>query len=64
MAVCVARLRAAGLERVVVFDLTPRGFHGAVVRVVVPGLEGYGGFSFYAPGRRARATAAAKGAVS
>jgi ribosomal protein S12 methylthiotransferase accessory factor len=46
---CVQR---AGLDSVVVFDLTPEDFPVFVVRVVVPGFEGYMHFG-YQPGRRA-----------
>jgi ribosomal protein S12 methylthiotransferase accessory factor len=48
------RLRRAGLGRVIVFDLTPQECAVAVIRVIVPGLEGYM-FEYYSPGSRARA---------
>jgi ribosomal protein S12 methylthiotransferase accessory factor len=51
-------LAAAGIEHAVVIDLTPEEFEVAVVRVVVPGLEGYSHFQHYAPGPRGRAAAA------
>jgi ribosomal protein S12 methylthiotransferase accessory factor len=34
-------VREAGLPNVVVFDLTPEDFPVHIVRVVVPGMEGY-----------------------
>ena len=48
------RLRAAGIEQVVVVDLTRPELRIPVVKVVIPGLEGLitGG---YVPGLRARA---------
>lgn len=50
----IQRLLAAGLESVVVVDLTHPDVGIPVVRVVVPGLEGYM-FDHYRPGPRARA---------
>jgi ribosomal protein S12 methylthiotransferase accessory factor len=50
----VSSVRAAGLPNVVVFDLTPPDFPVFVVRVVVPGLEGYMHHG-YQPGPRATA---------
>jgi YcaO-like protein with predicted kinase domain len=38
----MARLKAAGLERVIVVDLTRKEIGVPVVRVIVPGLEMYG----------------------
>jgi ribosomal protein S12 methylthiotransferase accessory factor len=53
--VIVERLRRAGLEQVLVVDLSRPDFpEVSVVRVIVPGLEGYM-FDHYAPGLRARA---------
>lgn len=49
-------IRAIGLPHVVVFDLTPEDFPIHVVRVIVPGLEGYMHHG-YRPGPRARAAA-------
>ncbi|MGH8929960.1 MAG: YcaO-like family protein [Egibacteraceae bacterium] len=50
---CALRnLRAAGIEHIVVLDLSRADFPIHVVKVLVPGLEGYM-FDFYAPGRRA-----------
>ena len=51
------RLRAVGVDQVVVVDLTLEQFQIPVVRVVIPGLEGVykGSHSDYAPGPRARA---------
>jgi ribosomal protein S12 methylthiotransferase accessory factor len=51
-------VRRAGLRHVVVFDLTPADFPVFVVRVIVPGLEGYMHHG-YAPGARAKAFAEA-----
>lgn len=50
-ATLLERVRSVGLEHVVVVDLTPSGFPVSIVRVVVPGLEGYL-FPHYAPGLR------------
>lgn len=50
----IDRLRAAGLEQVIVCDLTHPDVGVPVVRVIVPGLEGYI-FDFYQPGPRALA---------
>lgn len=52
----MANVRKAGLRHVVVFDLTPRDFPVHVVRVVVPGMEGYMHHVFR-PGPRACAAA-------
>ncbi|MBX6323603.1 MAG: YcaO-like family protein [Rhodospirillaceae bacterium] len=49
------RLRAAALRQAVVVDLTRPALDVAVVRVVVPGLEGSDHHAGYVPGRRARA---------
>lgn len=53
----IERLRAVGIDQVVVVDLTLEQFHIPVVRVVIPGLEGVykGSHSDYVPGPRARA---------
>jgi ribosomal protein S12 methylthiotransferase accessory factor len=48
------RLRAAGIERVVVVDLSRPEMGVAVVRVVVPDLEGPTVIRDLAPGKRAR----------
>jgi len=50
----IERLRSRGLDRVIVFDLTKPEFGIAVVKVVVPGLEGIHSFPNYIPGARAR----------
>jgi YcaO-like protein with predicted kinase domain len=50
--VLLDRLRAVGIEHAIVVDLTHEELDIPVVRVVVPGLEGYL-FQYYAPGRRA-----------
>ena len=47
------KLRRVGLNQVIVFELTQPGFPIRVVKVVVPGLEGYM-FDFYTPGHRAK----------
>lgn len=52
------RLRTAGLETAIVVDLTDPDLQIPVVRVVVPGLEGYM-FDYYRPGARALAHAQA-----
>ncbi len=57
----LGRLRAAGYPSVVVVDLRNDDMGLDVVRVVVPGLEGYIGFDCYSPGPRARARARAAG---
>jgi len=51
------RLRAVGVEQVVVVDLTQKRFGIPVARIVIPGLEGVykGAHSDYVPGARARA---------
>ncbi|MGD0736559.1 MAG: YcaO-like family protein [Terracidiphilus sp.] len=49
-------IRRAGIENVVVFDLTPEDFPVHIVRVVVPGMEGYMHHG-YRPGPRACAAA-------
>ncbi|HEX3343020.1 MAG TPA: YcaO-like family protein, partial [Polyangiaceae bacterium] len=51
----VERLRDAGMERVVVVDLTKPELGIPVARVVVPGLEGLASGKKWVPGRRARA---------
>ena len=52
------RLAAAGLPQVGVVDMQEPPFPVAVVRVVIPGLEGICTFPSYTPGRRARALTA------
>lgn len=54
-ATMLERVRAAGVDHVIVFDLAPPGLPVSVVRVVAPGLEGYSSFPHYAPGPRGRA---------
>ncbi|MFN9661081.1 MAG: YcaO-like family protein [Cyanobacteriota bacterium] len=54
----LARLAAADLPRVGVVDMQEPPFPVAVVRVVIPGLEGICTFPSYSPGPRARARAA------
>jgi ribosomal protein S12 methylthiotransferase accessory factor len=48
----LARVRSTGLEQAIIFDITPESFPIHVVRVVVPGLEGYQHHGFQ-PGLRA-----------
>lgn len=50
---CIEKLKKVGIDQVIVFDITEPDFAGSVVRVVVPGLEGYI-TSLYTPGSRAR----------
>lgn len=50
------KLRKAGIGRVLVWDLSDRDLAVPVVRLVVPGLEGWR-MHHYAPGRRGRACA-------
>jgi YcaO-like protein with predicted kinase domain len=52
------RLRSVGFDRVLCVDLSIRGFPIAVVRVIVPGLEGSDDVADYVPGPRARAAEA------
>ena len=54
LAVVLRLLREAGLERAIVLDLTRPDWDISVARVLVPGLEPYGHFS-YVLGARARA---------
>jgi YcaO-like protein with predicted kinase domain len=52
----VERLRSAGIAQVIAVDLTRPEFGIPVMRVVVPGLEGFDhNLAAYAPGARARA---------
>lgn len=51
------RLAAAGMDRVLLIDLTRANLPLAVVKVIVPGLEGHP-LELYEPGPRARARAA------
>jgi YcaO-like protein with predicted kinase domain len=52
------RLRAAGVDEVLVIDLARPEFQVPVVRVIVPGLEGVDGAPGYVEGPRARAVSA------
>jgi ribosomal protein S12 methylthiotransferase accessory factor len=54
IATLLRKLRTAGLTRAIVLDLTQPDIGIPVVRVIVPGLEGYI-FKSWAPGRRAEA---------
>jgi ribosomal protein S12 methylthiotransferase accessory factor len=53
----IARLRSGGLKSVIVVDLTQEEIAIPVVRVVVPGLEGFDEYNRFAPGGRARKVA-------
>ncbi|HET6223575.1 MAG TPA: YcaO-like family protein [Dongiaceae bacterium] len=55
------RLGAAGIEQVVVVDLSIPQFDIPVVKVVIPGLEGVPDGPTYVPGLRARRAAATAG---
>ena len=57
--IALAKLQRAGLRQAIVVDLSKAGLPVNVVKVVVPGLEGYM-FDFYTPGRRAQAFAKRK----
>lgn len=48
------KLRAVGIKRVIVLNLSRPDFPINVVKIVIPGLEGYM-FDFYVPGPRAQA---------
>jgi ribosomal protein S12 methylthiotransferase accessory factor len=54
--IALDKLQRAGLRQAIVVDLSKAGLPVNVVKVVVPGLEGYM-FDFYTPGRRAQAFA-------
>lgn len=56
----LARLRAVGVRQVAVVDLARPESPIAVVRVVVPGLEGMGDRRGYVPGHRARTASAGR----
>ena len=51
--VLLSQLQAIGLKQVLLVDLTPKDWEVSVVRVLVPGLEGY--YRFNRPGPRALA---------
>ncbi|KYF57212.1 hypothetical protein BE04_46580 [Sorangium cellulosum] len=55
-------LRSAGMDRVIVVDLSKTGLDVAVVRVIIPGLESVDDVPGFVPGPRARARRAARGA--
>ena len=50
----VERLRAAGLKQVIVVALTEAESPFQVVKVLIPGLEGYDAYPLYSPGFRAQ----------
>jgi ribosomal protein S12 methylthiotransferase accessory factor len=50
----VARLRTAGIQSVIVVDLTQEQIAIPVVRVIVPDLEGFDEYDRFIPGSRAR----------
>ena len=54
----LARLQAAGLNQVIVVDLTVPEFNLPVVKIVIPGLEGVPDGPDYVPGARAQAVIA------
>jgi YcaO-like protein with predicted kinase domain len=54
----LTRLGAAGIERVIVVDLSRPGLPLSVVRVIVPGLEGPSESPWYQPGVRVRGRSA------
>ena len=56
-------LTSRGMDSAVAADLSPPEGPVAVVRMVVPGLEGYAGRPGYTPGARARAAAPALAAT-
>ncbi|MBW1799295.1 MAG: YcaO-like family protein [Deltaproteobacteria bacterium] len=49
--ICIRKLRNVGIDQVIVFDISPAVSDFHVVRVVVPGLEGYM-LPHYRPGER------------
>lgn len=51
--VCVERLKAVGIDQVVVLDIGPGHVNLSVVKVIVPGLEGYLN-GWFTPGERGR----------
>jgi ribosomal protein S12 methylthiotransferase accessory factor len=51
----ISKLRAVGLNQVLVADLSIKELPISVVRVIVPGCEGYM-FETYTPGYRAKTT--------
>lgn len=53
VALLLSKLKSAGVEQVIAFDLTPPDFPVSAVRIVIPGLEGYYSNS-YVPGKRAK----------
>ena len=63
-ATLLERLAGAGIQHVVVVDLAPSEPGVSVVRVFVPGLEGYASFMHYAPGPRGRAARAPRPATT
>jgi ribosomal protein S12 methylthiotransferase accessory factor len=60
----LACLRRAGVERVVVVDVSKPGLGISVVRVIIPGLESIDDVPGFVPGPRARARAAARAAAA
>ena len=64
IAAALAALRAVGIEEVVAVEIGNRNLPFAVVRIVVPGLEGAleGPTSAYVPGERATALLTGQGA--
>jgi ribosomal protein S12 methylthiotransferase accessory factor len=56
----LSRLRGAGIDSVIVADLTRADIGIPTVKAVIPGLEYFSLFIGYVPGRRARARTAEK----
>jgi ribosomal protein S12 methylthiotransferase accessory factor len=56
----LTQLRAAGLDQVIVVDLTMSEFNTPVVKVVIPGLEAVPDGPEYVPGARAQAAMASR----
>jgi YcaO-like protein with predicted kinase domain len=54
---CLGQLSRGGFDQVVIVDLSRPRLPVAVVRAIIPGLEGVSGIPGYRPGRRARAAA-------
>lgn len=50
---CIDKLKSLNLDQFIVLDLTVPDFPGAIVKVIIPGLEGYSHTPVYSPGYRA-----------
>jgi YcaO-like protein with predicted kinase domain len=53
LATCIGNLRRAGFSQIIVLDLTPPDVPVSIVRVLIPGLEGYMFLDDWSPGKRA-----------